>query len=435
MSAAPRSMALAPDPAVPGRDVLLDGEIMAARLARLIGADGSARIDAYRRGRAKYRVGESLRIVHEVEVAGEPWLVASRTFRNGRNREVYEEALATARDSDPPAPPLRAVAHDPDLHAVFWAFPNDRKLTTLPALGPDSDVVARLLGRPVGATVLAAYAPEKSATAACLDPSTGRPFAYAKVFASSDELAASQRAHAAIHERLGADGALLRVPGVLAASEDERMLVVEAIEGRRIDGLRGPEQLQAMRRFGAALATLHSLPVPDGLPRFGRLDPARQAQAAELLGRARPDVAAAAERLVRDLAAAVPPAGADVCLHGDVHPKNGFLQGRRVALVDLDQAGPGAAAAELGSALAGLRYHALVADEPGRGERVQRALLDGYAERRELPEPEALRWHVAAALLTERALRALSRLRPEGLACLGAVVADARAALRGEVAA
>jgi aminoglycoside phosphotransferase (APT) family kinase protein len=430
MSAAPRPVALAPDPAVPGRDVLLDGGVMTARLAELMGADGPAPIRAYRRGRAKYRVGESLRVVHEVEVAGAPWLVASRTFGNGRSREVYEASQPAARA----AGPLRGVAHDPDLHAVFWAFPNDRKLTTLPALAADGGAVARLLGRPVAGTALAAYAPEKSATAACLD-STGRAFAYAKVFASADELAASRRAHAAIFDLLGTESSLLRVPAVLATSEAEQMLVVEAVEGRRIDALRGPEQLQAMRRFGTALATLHSLPVPDGLPRFERLDPARQPQAAELLGRALPDVAGAAARLIAELGECAPPADAPVCLHGDVHPKNGLLQGRRVALIDLDQAGPGAAAAELGSALAGLRYHALVADEAVRGERLQRALLDGYAERRELPEHAVLDWYVAAALLSERALRALNRLRPEGLARMGAVLADARAALRGEVAA
>jgi len=428
VSTPPRRVALAPDPAVPARDVLLDGEHMAARLAGLMGVDGPAPIAAYRRGRAKYRVGESLRVVHEVEIDGAPSIVASRTFRNGRSREVFEAARATARD----AGPLRGVAYDPELHAVFWAFPNDRKLTTLPALAPDGDTVARLLGRPVGGTAIAAYAPEKSATAACLDPRTGRPFAYAKVFAAPDELAAAERAHTAIFDLLGTQSSLLRVPAVLAVSEAERMLVVEAVDGRRIDALRGPEQLQAMRRFGAALATLHSLPVPDGLPRFARLDPDRHAQAAELLGRALPAVAGAADRLAGELVAAPPPAEPLVCLHGDVHPKNGLLQGRRVALIDLDQAGPGPAAAELGSAIAGLRYHALVADEAARGERLQRALLDGYAECRELPDRAVLRWNVAAALLTERALRALNRLRPEGLACMGAVLAEARAALRGE---
>jgi aminoglycoside phosphotransferase (APT) family kinase protein len=187
-----------------------------------------------------------------------------------------------------------------------------------------------------------------------------------------------------------------------------------------------------MRRFGAALATLHSLPVPAALPRFTRLEPDRQAPAAELIARARPDVAVAVARLASELAAEAPAPGAPVCLHGDVHLKNGLIQGRRVALIDLDQVGLGPAAADLGSAMAGIRYHALVTDEAARGDRLQRALVDGYASRREPPELQSLRWHVAAALLSERALRAVNRIRPDGLTHLGAVLSDARSALHGE---
>jgi Ser/Thr protein kinase RdoA (MazF antagonist) len=139
------------------------------------------------------------------------------------------------------------------------------------------------------------------------------------------------------------------------------------------------------------------------------------------------DVPASAE-----VFATAPAPAARVCLHGDVHLKNGLLQARRIALIDLDQMGTGPAAADLGSAMAGIRYHALVTDEIARGARLQRALLDGYASLRELPDAHALRWHVAAALLSERALRAVNRIRPDGLAHLGAVLADARAALRGE---
>ncbi len=189
-----------------------------------------------------------------------------------------------------------------------------------------------------------------------------------------------------------------------------------------------------MRRFGAALAAFHSLPVAAGLPRFTRLDPDRLAPAAELIGRARPDVAVAAARLAGELAGAAPGRGEAVVVHGDVHPKNGLLQGRRIALIDLDQTGLGTPAMDLGSALAGLRYRALVDDEAARGERVGSALLAGYASARELPDRADLDWHVAAALLSERALRAVNRVREDGLAHLGAVLADARTVLRGDVA-
>jgi Ser/Thr protein kinase RdoA (MazF antagonist) len=376
----------------------------------------------------KYRVGRSLRVVHELEISGRTWLVASRTFGDGGSQSVYERALDGAR----PAGPLRPVAHDAELETVFWAFPNDRKIATLPSLIPATDAVSRLLGRPIARTVLAAYAPEKSATAACFDEHAGRPVAYAKVFADPDELAASQYAHTAVFDQLGTGHSALRVPAVLASSPKDRLLVVEAVEGRRIDTLRGPDHLEAMRRFGAALATLHSLPAPAGLPRFVRLEAVQQAPAAEVVARARPDVAVAAARLAGELSAAAPTGDEDVCLHGDAHLKNGLLQGRRVALIDFDQAGLGPAAADVGSAMAGIRYHALVTDEIARGDRLRRALLDGYASLRELPGAETLRWHVAAALLSERALRAVNRIRPDGLAHLGAVLADARAALRGE---
>jgi len=426
--AAVPTVALAPDPAVPARDVMLDAREMADRLGALMGADGSLDLDGYARGRVKYRVGDSLRVVHELEVRGSRHLVASRTFASGRSEKVYARAVEAAR----PSGPLRAVAHDPELEAVFWTFPNDRKIARLAALVPETDTVSRLLGWPIARTLLAAYAPEKAATAACFDELAGRPIAYAKVFADDAELAASRRAHTVVFDALGTSSSALRVPAVLACSEEDRMLVVEAVEGRRVDTLRGPEHPEAMRRFGAALATLHSLPAPADLAPFARLRPDRQPTAAELIGRARPDVAPAAERLASELVADAPPAEAAVCLHGDVHLKNGLLQARRIALIDLDQMGTGPAAADLGSAIAGIRYHALVADEIARGARLERALRDGYASLRELPGADALRWHIAAALLSERALRAVNRIRPNGLTHLGAVLADARATLRGE---
>src|SRR3954469_21359340 len=262
---------------------------MADRLSLLMGADGPVDVDRYDRGRVKYRVGGSLRVVHEIEVAGRRRIVASRTFRGGRAEEVYERAVEAARV----AGPLRAGAHDPELEAGFWTFPNDRKIATLARLVPDTDTVSRLLGRPIARTLLAAYAPEKAATAACFDELAGRPVAYAKVFADDAELAASWRAHTAIFDALGTSSSALRVPAVLACSPEERMLVVEAVEGRRVDTLRGPEHLEAMRRFGAALATLHSLPAPAGLAPFARLRPHPPAPGPEPIGRARADARAA----------------------------------------------------------------------------------------------------------------------------------------------
>src|SRR4029078_12467246 len=105
------------------------------------------------------------------------------------------------------------------------------------------------------------------------------------------------------------------------------------------------------------------------------------------------------------------------------HPGTVLLSEDAVSLVDLDQSGLGAPAADLGSLLARLRYGALVgephADLAGT---LAAGFLDGYAAVRFLPDDADLRWHTAAALLAERALRAVNRVRPSGRNALDDVV-------------
>lgn len=407
--------ALAPDPALPQRDVLLDGEAMRARLEALL----HVQITAYEQARVKYRIGQSLRVVHRLEIDGRSVLVSSRTFLAGRSAPAFERARGAG------------VAHDAALETVFWTFPGDRKLARLGALAAGPGLLSRLLGREVAETVLAAYAPEKSATAACLGAAGGAPIAYAKVFADAGSAAWSARVHAQVAELVGTEHPLLRTPVVLAHSADDHLVMLEALGGRCIDTLDGARSLAAMRGYGAALAALHALAPIDGAPPFTRVTAQRRRTAAALIARARPDVAAQIDQLLDDLDAAVPGSGEQlVCLHGDVHAKNAIAQDDgRIALIDLDQAAAGPASAELGSMLAGLRYHALVGGEPF--EPAQHAFLAGYASAGSLPDPAALRWSVAAALVCERALRCVNRVRNDGLARLGAVLADAQDTLDG----
>jgi Ser/Thr protein kinase RdoA (MazF antagonist) len=103
-------------------------------------------------------------------------------------------------------------------------------------------------------------------------------------------------------------------------------------------------------------------------------------------------------------------------VHGDVHPKNGILCGNRVVMIDLDQAGLAPAAADLGSLLAALRYEVISGSLSAARESVlAEAFLAGYESAAKLPGTFELRWHTAAALLSERALRSVSRMRVEGL--------------------
>ena len=226
----------------------------------------------------------------------------------------------------------------------------------------------------------------------------------------------------------------LRVPRVLSYSPTHRALLLEAIAGRRVVDLDGANLQSGLRQWGAALATLHGLPPPPDVPRFARVEPDRLEQAARVIGLARPELWRCVDELARALAERRPHSTEPpVCLHGDVHPRNGIMTDDGFALVDLDQVTAGPAAADLGSLLAWLRCRRRVGLLSAATEhQLAGAFLDGYAAFRAVPDPASLRWHTAAALLAERALRAVSWVRPDVLDCLPDLIEDARALLDGD---
>jgi Ser/Thr protein kinase RdoA (MazF antagonist) len=143
------------------------------------------------------------------------------------------------------------------------------------------------------------------------------------------------------------------------------------------------------------------------------------------IGAARPDVADELHELRRRLAARRP-GGLTVLLHGDCHPKNLLVDDADVALIDLDQAGLGPAAADIGSYLARLRLATVVGRQsPEEEATMATAFLAGYDAVRPQPTEDALRWHLAAALLAEQSLRGVNRVRSDVLVHLPGVLAAA----------
>ena len=426
MSAAHAQVNMARDPRLPQRDLLLDASAVAARLAARLGSVAPITISACERVRTKYRIGHSLRVLHRVRIAGRDHIVAARAFTDGESRRAYECAHGITTD----CAPLRPVIHDADIDTVFWTFPNDRRISGLRVLQDVPPELAQLCAPSWTRSRLVAYAPEKCATVQCLDKGA-RVVAYAKVYAAEDGQRARE-VYLALAERMVAGVSGFEMPRALAYAAEYRLLLLAPAAGLRVAELRGADSLHGYRRLGAALATLHCLPPPRFLPPFRRLDVDRIQQAARIISRVRPDVQRAACALAAELAGQYEVSDAPlVWLHGDVHAKNGILQGDRLTLIDLDQAATGQAAAELGSLLAGLSYNALVGLlSHSTARELGNAFLFGYAAVRALPTLAALRWHTAAALLAERALRAVNRVRPEGLARLSELLSEARAMLR-----
>lgn len=412
---------LAYDPAVPGRDRLLDPAEVATRLAPLLELQAVPR--AVRR-RAKYRLGESLRVVYELATPRGSIIAAARAFPGHRAHEVWraeERRCGTVRGGP-------GVVLDADNDAVWWVLPNDRRIVGLGELLGPSQSAREDLGLPAWChTELVEYSPERSATvrASAVD---GATLGYVKLYAPATvDVSALAARYCCVAEHLErVEG--IRSPRAVRVDASRSLLLLEAMPGARWSELTGASAEEALRRLGRAIAQLHRLPVTAaaGLAPFGRLAPGRLRNSAALVARARPDIGTRLVELTDRLLESRRD-GAPACfLHGDCHPQNALVDGESLSLIDLDQAGVGPAGADIGSLLARLRYGTIIGERPAADEAVLgSAFLAGYGEVATLPDDGELRWFMAAALVAERAIRAVNRVQVPALLHLDEIVAAA----------
>src|SRR3989442_4674497 len=264
---------LASDPLFPQRDILLNANEVAHRLGSRLDTRAAVSIASCERWRTKYRLGDSLRVLHRIRIGESDFSVSTRSFPKGQSEQAYNRALALSVN----CAPLRPVIHDAELETVFWTFPNDRKLSGLQALTIVPPELTQLFDPAWTSSRLAAYAPEKSATAQCLDGNSNI-LAYAKIY-QGDEGKRVFAVYNALRRKLSSKAAKVAFPRALAYSEADRILLLEPVEGERIANLHLPDVPRAYEHLGSALATLHSLHLPEGLPRFKRLDVDRVQQA------------------------------------------------------------------------------------------------------------------------------------------------------------
>jgi tRNA A-37 threonylcarbamoyl transferase component Bud32 len=342
-------------------------------------------------------------VLYNLRGSGGSYRISARAFP--RTRRVTNQSTSTVE--------LNA----PELNATFWIFPHDRKIKNLAVLGNIPDELRDIEGRTWARSRIVAHAPEKSVTAQCLDDND-RIVAYAKIYAGDE---GRQIFETYVHVAQRGDA---QVPRAIAYSETHHLLLLECVAGVPLATVAQNEH--AFFRLGEALKKFHRINPPSSLPRATRLTPEALTRATATISEARPDVA----KQVRGLSArliAQYTHGNRVFLHGDVHPKNIFLNEESIFLLDLDQAATGPALADLGSVIAGLYCDACTGTRTWHeASALKRALLIGYGAPQHSPE---LRWHVAAALLQERALRSVTRIRPATLQKLPEILLAAEAAL------
>jgi tRNA A-37 threonylcarbamoyl transferase component Bud32 len=413
---------LAHDPALPARALLLDPQAAPGLLSSALGVPASS-VASATIVRVNYQVGRSMRVVYRAEIDGATHTIAARMFAGAKSTDVYRRCVEETKAVGS----LRGIGLDVDAGAVFWVFPNDRKITALEAVMSPATRVPGTSATAATSKRLVAYAPEKSATLAC-ETSDGTAVAYAKVTAAH-QAERDYRTYSTLRATLDPHSSTLTLPAPLAYSPDERTLWLQAVHGRRMAESTDDDEVEDLERLGAAVATFHQLAAPHA-PHFERFSPAHIIENATIVCSIRPDVADAAVHLVDRLIAAAVIDHDISCLHGDLHPKNAIVAGDRVALIDVEDVTRGPAAADVASLLASLVYRRETGRLSARDchERVA-AFLIGYARRHALPPATSLAWHTAAALFVERAARAVTRLRPLGLQHLPALFAAAESLL------
>ncbi|HEX5884432.1 MAG TPA: aminoglycoside phosphotransferase family protein, partial [Pyrinomonadaceae bacterium] len=398
------------DPALPQRDLLLDETVMAQYLSRLVTPYGALGVQKCERLRTKYRVGTSLRVLYRVEGVEQSYRIAARAFPKGRRVDRQSTEI-----------------HATELNTSFWLFPNDRKIRNLSVLNDIPADLRKIQGQQWTKSRIVGHAPEKSLTAQCIDENDA-VLAYAKIYAGDE---GRQTFNTYVHVNAELDQNHLRVPRALSYSGGHHLLLLESLPGVSLSALKSWQRKHSFFLLGRALRALHDISPPMWLPRSTRLTPEALTRATTTISQARPDVAGLVQRL-SDRLLQRKRAGCEdepALLHGDVHPKNILINNDRVYLLDLDQAAVGNALVDLASVIAGLYCASCVgALTWSEAVSLRRTLLAGYGQ---LKNSTSLQWHIAAALLTERALRSVTRIRLENLQRLPDILATAEAVLNG----
>lgn len=399
--------------------------------------------------RVKYRPARNCMVSYRLHttLAGKPAPEALRatvtTHSPGELEHRLEQACGAMTPTTPTAPAILG-----EISSLVVPFPLDRKLASLTELVSSPALATRAFARQFGAPPnggvtqqVASYFPGHSCTVrVVLSEPAGRgdaamPHVYGKV-SYSEAGANALRGMVALTAR---QGALHHLGSAVALEYDApRKILWQA-------GIAAPtladhtfschRDLLLWQRVGAATAQLHR----SGVGGDARLTLPALCDSIErgrdLVCGAHPAMARVTDSVAMRLLVGAVNIDAEptATLHGDLHSHNVLVGDDRLYFIDLDRIGLGPALAELGSLIAERIASDCVLGRPADLS-VIHALVSGYQQHGGMPlSCDQLDWHVAAALLRERAARAVTSLKPGRFESLPALIRTADNILRGKL--
>ena len=440
------------DSALPQLATALDAEAMRARFQAELFSGALQRVQACEIEHVRYKPGKNCTVAYRLEIEDqhnhlrEEQHYGARMFAAGisasRHVKALAQQLATPRYGKP-------VLHFEDLALVAWAFPNDRKLHGLPKLvderalqnGLLSPLVANHCGG--GWIIVEAqphlihYVPEHTCTIRTVVKVRHQQTHEARsvvLFGKTYFDAEGEEAYRNMQqlwESAARRTGVLRMAQPLAYEAQHKILWQMGLRGATLleQDILAPHFLSLLPAAAANVAALHRTEIACSRTLARDDIHAKLVEVRDLLEAVRPEYAGALETVVQrllaqsDRLADMPLA----TLHGDLHLKNFFVDGRDVYLIDLDNLCRGSAYHDLGSFIAGLHYRGLSTSAPEESiSQIVEVFMSAYQTYAAWPLSQAaLNWYIAAALISERVFRCITRLKAARVGMMPKLIARA----------
>lgn len=388
--------------------------------------------------RVRYKPESSCMVTYRLEIedtttrkTGEQ-VLCGRAYPEGQSQSHWEKARRRAVVQPRFGKPMVYLPH---LELVLWSFPNDRKMTTLPAaieaahstsvILPQS--IAAHLGR--GWQILGStsqvmhYVGEHTCTVKMsLDlshPSQNelQPMTLFGKTYYNEEGAETDRVMRQLWDSESRRSGRLALAKPLGYDRQAKTLWQLGVPGITLEtcDIDRPEFLPFLREAAGAIGALHQTPV-SGARSVTPTDLISNLKSVtSILIRCRPTCGEFLLPLVDRLVAQayMIPAHPSATVHGDLHLKNFLVDAARVTLIDLDNVCTGSPYLDLGSLIAGLHTYSILHE---KSEETVPRLVESFLRAYEIHVPWPIRrdlvdWHTAVALITERAYRCVTRLK------------------------